>query len=127
MFCFQTKKDYSVTTGTYGVLEMKDERGISKKIFLDPFRELMPVPQMFWKIVADTSKSTCIVFIVYNNPLLDRAPPKICTDICQENRWTGDTTNIDKGFTYCCSYPDFKRVVGYIPQLSCKSVLKNHK
>lgn len=124
---FQTSKDYSVTTGAYGVLEMKDGGGSLKKIFLEPFKQLMPVPQLFWKIVADTSKNSCIVFIVHNNPFLDRAPHKICTDICQEHKWPGDATDVAKGFTYCCSYVDFKRIVDHIPQLSCKTVLKYHK
>lgn len=85
----------------------------------------MPVPLLFWKIVADPSKSSCIVFLVHNNPFLDKAPTTVCKSICAEYGWPTDMDTIFRGFTYCCSYADFKDVVDYVPDLSCNRVLEN--
>lgn len=112
-------------TGTFGVLELEDRNNDAKKIYLEPNKELMPVPLLFWKMLYDAIDNSCIVFVVHNNPFLDQAPSHVCKNICASNGWPNDMTNISKGFTYCCSYSDFKKVVSSVPQIECKGVLKN--
>lgn len=112
-------------TGTFGVLELEDSNNNVKQIYLEPNKELMPVPLLFWKILSDTTESTCIVFVVHNNPFLDQAPSLICKNICATNGWPNDMVALAKGFTYCCSYSDFKKVVSSVPQIECKGLLKH--
>ncbi|XP_054259210.1 uncharacterized protein LOC128983958 [Macrosteles quadrilineatus] len=122
-FATSVKEDYVVTTGTFGVMEEDDSRGSSKKIYLDPSQELIPVPKLFWKILANPNKNSCIVFLVHNNPFLNKKPSTICNNICQQYGWPTDMESVAKGFTYCCTFADFKKVVNYAPELSCKNVL----
>ncbi|XP_046658416.1 uncharacterized protein LOC124352786 [Homalodisca vitripennis] len=125
-FASSVKQDFIVTTGTYGILELDDVYGYPQKIYLEPLQESIPVPLLLWKIVADPKKSSCIVFVTHNNPFLTEKPSTVCNNICHDHGWPTDLDDVSKGYTYCCSYPEFKGVVDYAPDLDCRSILSNY-
>jgi len=122
-YATSVKEDFVVTTGTYGVMETEDSKGLVKKIFLDPIQELIPVPKLFWKILSNPKINSCIVFLVHNDPFESKKPQTICKNICQQYGWPTETGSVGKGFTYCCSYADFKNTVNFAPEFNCKNTL----
>lgn len=119
------KTDLIVTTGTYGILSLEDDGGHKQKLYLEPYQELLPVPEYFWKLVVNPQKKSCIVFLVYNNPFIETLPPTICPNICNDYGWPADLNDNFKGHIFCCKYQDFKKVVYYAPNDICDSILNN--
>ena len=118
------QSELHIYTGTLGQLTYKN-----KPLFLtqdDHGKPVIRVPEFFWKIVQSPSLNQAIVFIGLNNPAATHAT-QICPDICVSAHWSFPSRqDATKGFLYCCSYQDFKRVVTWAPNLSsgCR-VLQN--
>lgn len=135
-----------VYTGTLGQLKLPADDGSQKKIFLGretteenadtPVRyanpddfTLIPVPEFYWKIAHDPVADRAIVFIGLNNPFFEGDPEReatICPDICAEAKWFFlNQKDVGKGYSYCCSYFDFKGVIDWVPDLGAPEVLEN--
>ncbi|KAL1465815.1 hypothetical protein WDU94_005354 [Cyamophila willieti] len=112
-------KTLSITTGTYGILTMKD-----KPIYLDPRNQGIPVPETFFKIVFESESSRGIGLVCTNNPFLEKAPKLICKqDICAANKWPVMQDDFKKGYCYCCDVQELSSTVGFLPQIKTKAVL----
>uniref|UniRef100_A0A8D8V9W2 Uncharacterized protein n=1 Tax=Cacopsylla melanoneura TaxID=428564 RepID=A0A8D8V9W2_9HEMI len=112
-------KTLSVTTGTYGILTMKD-----KPIYLDPRNQGIPVPETFFKIVIEPESSRGIGLVCSNNPSLQQAPKLLCKqDICAANKWPVMQDDFRKGYCYCCDVQELSSTVAFLPQMKTKSVL----
>lgn len=133
-YAHTAKTDIQVFTGTLGVLTLPADNGkavklyIAKEIGQDEFNHI-PVPEFFWKIVYNPSVDEAIVFVGLNNPHLQGDPKveaQICPDVCASAKWfLFYKDKVDKGFSYCCSYQDFKGVIDWIPDLGDPKLLEN--
>lgn len=119
--------DLLVYTGTYGVTTLPHEttkEDTELYLYVDAnANKAIPVPHLFWKFVYDTANKAGAVFVGVNNPY-QNATKKICTDHSKEISWlTWKPDDQVKGFSYVCSYADFKSVVHYLPDVEVKSLL----
>lgn len=125
------QRDIQVYTGTLGTLKHK---GINLFLAKQPGRsgewKRIPVPEFYWKIVHDPVVDEAIVFVGLNNPHFSGENPEIevqiCPDICAENKWFFlYQKNVNKGYSYCCSYQDFKGIIDWAPDIGDPDVLQN--
>ncbi|GAB0086879.1 hypothetical protein DMENIID0001_010830 [Sergentomyia squamirostris] len=103
--------DVTVITGVLGILKLPNQNGEQKKIYLGD--GVIPVPEIFWKIVLHEKSLSAIVFIGSNNPHLNSFPP-ICPNICNETTFgDGEKSKSQNfsdgklGFIICCRLHDF--------------------
>ncbi|CAG9563050.1 unnamed protein product [Danaus chrysippus] len=117
-----------IYTGTFGVTQLRNSNGRMVDIYLDNNR--VPVPQFFYKVVYDQSRRRGTAFIGLNNPhytLAEARRLQFCTDRCRNNNafswinWRPD--RVDLGYSFCCTIPDFRRVIGHIPNLDVSNGL----
>jgi hypothetical protein len=117
-------KDLTVYAGTYGVLHLRHVNGTSVPFYLGTDRNgrnVVPVPELFWKVVYDRLMRQGIVFLVINNHHDDIFPKyyEVCTDVCNRtqswfNGW--DRYQIRLGYVYCCTVTDFLVRTNTIPE-----------
>ncbi|CAH4034925.1 unnamed protein product [Pieris brassicae] len=98
-------------------LSMPTSFGVNTNIFIsDKYGRYIPVPNYFWKIVCDAQKEACIVIVQVNSPEIssreDAEKFVLCKDICDDISWlkNSDWKDFTKGYTYCCSYPEFHKM-----------------
>lgn len=120
--------DLSVITGTYGVATLPHaDTGEDTELYLfeNAGRKSIPVPRLYWKIAYEPISKAGTVFIGVNNPyVFDEERDVICTDICDQYDWlTWKPSNITRGYSYCCSIPDFRKVVTTVPSLDVVRLL----
>uniref|UniRef100_A0A1B6LJ00 DNA/RNA non-specific endonuclease/pyrophosphatase/phosphodiesterase domain-containing protein n=1 Tax=Graphocephala atropunctata TaxID=36148 RepID=A0A1B6LJ00_9HEMI len=111
-----------VYTGTYGILTLKGKNRIEKKIYLEPTKKLIPVPEIYWKLVRHDATNTCTVVIGHNNVYLTSPPSPLCSPVYPSG-WP-ELTNLEKGYTHYCDYNSFLEVVHYVPDLECDDLLE---
>ncbi|XP_050293386.1 uncharacterized protein LOC126733940 [Anthonomus grandis grandis] len=118
--------DLEVITGTHDVLTYKDKEGHVQEICLGPEGKL-PVPKYFWKLAYEEKSNRAIVFIILNDPYVQSLENEVfCNDICQSEGFTKKSwKDLHSGYVFCCSYPDFLRVVKTAPRLTVDDVLSN--
>ena len=117
----------TIYTGTYGIVTLADINGVQQEIYL-AFDEnkngLIPAPLYYWKLIHDTASNTATAVIGINNPWLDPVPAEavFCPDVCQQIPWVTSSisqlTNINKGYTFCCTAAELKKVVNFAPDLN---------
>ncbi|XP_023721167.2 uncharacterized protein LOC111871958 [Cryptotermes secundus] len=117
-------KDLTVYAGTYGILHLPHVNGTSVPVYLGTDtngRNVLPVPQLFWKIVYDRLMRHGIAFLVINNYREDTYPKEheVCTDVCNRteswfNGW--DRQQISLGYVYCCTVTEFLVKTNAIPE-----------
>lgn len=94
-----------------------------QQIYLNPENKLK-VPECFWKVVYHGSSKTAIVIVTSNNPYQLKAKT-LCRDICEKSNWANrEFYNVKKGYTYCCTYESFKKVVQFVPELEVQGILQ---
>ena len=120
-------RDIEVFTGTLGQLTYQSESGSSKvPLFIakesgrsDP--TLIPVPEFYWKVVHDPDIGGAVVFVGLNDPHFEGDPAveaQICPDVCEQGMWFFfRRKEVSKGYSYCCTYQEFKAVVDWAPEL----------
>lgn len=126
-FASKQKLDLVVYTGTHGISTLPhEETGEETQLFLyvasgrDP---AIPVPKFFWKLVYEPQTKNGTVFVGTNNPYKSDKE-FICKDVSDEIKWlTWKKDNQISGFSYACSVDDFRRVVGYLPELDVRGLL----
>lgn len=99
-------------------LEIRNEE---KSIYLvEP--DKLRVPECFWKVIYHQKSKSAIVIITLNNPYTKEIKP-LCNDICESHYWSHENFHDkQKGYTYCCTYEEFKNVVTFVPQLEVEGV-----
>lgn len=117
-------KDLTVYAGTYSMLHLWHINGTSVPVYLGTDRNgrnILPVPELFWKIVYDRLMRHGIVFLVINNHREDIYPKdyEVCTDVCNRtqswfNGW--DRYQVRLGYVYCCTVTEFLMKTNAIPE-----------
>lgn len=115
------KEDLTVITGTYGVLQLRNDSNIYTNIYLAA-RNNVPVPEYIWKIVCSVD-NRCISLVSRNDPF-ETKENLLCNDICQATRWN-NIFNISesKGVITCCDVRDLSKTVKHIPVKNVRGVL----
>ncbi|XP_065334387.1 uncharacterized protein LOC135935763 [Cloeon dipterum] len=127
-FVVRYGRDIVVYVGTHGIATLPDANGQQKNLYLhfDPTGATTPkikVPEVFWKVLYDSSSKRAIVFVGYNNPY-KTSYTKLCTDVCNQVAWlTWQPTNQKLGFAYCCGLNDIRKNVPSIPPLDVTGLL----
>ncbi|KAG8248410.1 hypothetical protein J6590_041996 [Homalodisca vitripennis] len=118
----QVDDKLDVYTGTYGVLKLKNNKGQERMIYLEPTKKLVPVPEVFWKLVRHEGSSSCTVVVGYNNVFLTKPPSTLCSP-ADPSGWP-KLTDLRKGYIYYCDYHSFSETVTYVPQVECDGLLE---
>lgn len=122
--------DLTVVTGTYGIMELEDERKIPRKLYLNYQKNVIPVPLYFWKVVYHPKTKQGISLITSNNPYLAKNTKlPFCKDICFDKGWananiTGEFAIAGKGLTVCCTYSELRKAVPHVPFLEVQDILR---
>uniref|UniRef100_A0A1B6CX44 DNA/RNA non-specific endonuclease/pyrophosphatase/phosphodiesterase domain-containing protein n=1 Tax=Clastoptera arizonana TaxID=38151 RepID=A0A1B6CX44_9HEMI len=117
--------DFIIVTGTHGVMSGINYNKEKTNLYLDPERKILPVPETLWKIVVNPINSSCIVFLMSNNPFEENPPNHLCDNVCDKFFWPKFFIYNWRGYMYCCTYRSFKKVIKYAPEFNCKRVLRN--
>lgn len=120
--------DLVVYTGTHGVTTLLHSvTGAETELYLyvNGAARGIPVPRIFWKLVYDPVRKAGTVFIGVNNPyILNPSKDIICTNVCSQYSWlTWRATDVEDGYSYCCSVADFRRTVTTFPNLEVTQLL----
>jgi len=118
-------KDYTVYTGSHGVMELDDINNNKVEIHLNLERAdlaRLPAPRYYWKMIIDESLNLGVVVIGVNNPFLSESEAedykKLCPSIPDhplfDNIYYPD--DIQKGIMYACSVADAQKSIHEIPK-----------
>ncbi|XP_011207542.2 uncharacterized protein LOC105229141 [Bactrocera dorsalis] len=108
-------------TGTWGVCTLPDVNNIQQELYLGDKNNVIRVPKLFYRIVIDAESRKGITFVGVNNPYvaieeLTIGGYLIGEDISHNINWINwERQNIEKGYCYACSVPDFVEVVKGLP------------
>uniref|UniRef100_A0A034WRJ0 DNA/RNA non-specific endonuclease domain-containing protein n=1 Tax=Bactrocera dorsalis TaxID=27457 RepID=A0A034WRJ0_BACDO len=111
-------------TGTWGVCTLPDVNNEQRELYLGDDKQnnnVIPVPKLFYRIVIDAESRKGITFVGVNNPYLKieeltTGGYLIAEDVSDNIDWIKwDRKNIEKGYCYACSVPDFVAVVKDLP------------
>ncbi|KAJ9599339.1 hypothetical protein L9F63_010160 [Diploptera punctata] len=116
--------DLTIYSGTYNVLRLNNTAGEMVPIFLTidtEGRNIVPVPQLFWKIVYDRLMRQGIVFVLINNHDSNLTPShyEVCQDVCNRtDSWFQnlDRKQIQMGYIYCCNVNDFLEATNVVSE-----------
>ncbi|CAG9765124.1 unnamed protein product [Ceutorhynchus assimilis] len=130
-YASSTNSDLEVYTGVHGVSTLTNNANkIKTELFLhtNNGRHLLPVPQLFWKLIYDKHKNSGIVILGVNNAYEVQREDFICEDISDRVSWfsyklKGQKNRVDLGHIYACSIEDFRRAVGRSPNLNAANLL----
>lgn len=115
-------KDLKIITGSHEVLTLKDVNGNDVAIFMAK-DDKIPVPKFTWKIVYDPEGKSAIVLVTSNNPFYQETFS--CPDVCEAEGWFKKKwADVAQGLVRCCTYEEFRAVVGTSPKLVVSSTLK---
>lgn len=118
-----------IYTGVYDRLRLIDERGEEQDIFLAD-NDLIEAPLWLWKVVENARTDQAIVFITLNNPFVAKQEiQEFCPNICADAGFVDKNfVNIKKGYTFCCSLAEFRKVVQVLPpNVKAKHLLRAKK
>lgn len=121
--------DLIIHTGTYGTSTLPSADGEDEiYIYLhynENYEGVIPVPDLFWKVVYEPISKRGIVLVAINNPYYENLEEYIiCNDVCEEVDWlTWKRDNLKQGYGYCCDVDEFRKTVSYIPKFQVKGLL----
>ncbi|XP_054085091.1 uncharacterized protein LOC114804266 [Zeugodacus cucurbitae] len=107
-------------TGVCGICTLPDINGVQRELYLnldEQNNRTIPVPKLFFRILIDSKSREGIVIVGVNNPYLTIEKVRtggyvVAKDISNDiNCINWDKANIEKGYCYACSVPDFIAVV----------------
>lgn len=113
-----------VFTGTYGVLTFRDVRNVSQGFYLNYDRNnngLVPVPELFFKVVIDRKSGKGVALVGVNNPFvtLKEAEERYfyCDDVSEQIQWVKKIrSRAEDGFYYACEVGEFALVAEELPK-----------
>lgn len=124
--------DLDVYTGIHGITTLPNSlNGRQTELFLHTSngRNLLPVPQYFWKVILNPLTREGIAVIGVNNPYdINLSDDVICEDVSDSITWFNNKLkrqkrNIAMGYIYACEVSDFQKVVRSLPELPAQSLL----
>lgn len=116
-------------TGGFYTLQV-EKNGQKRSVGLDINNSRYPrylVPKFIYKLIIDTTTKDGIVFVTLNDPYnKNPASENLCKDRCAEaNINEPDFKNVEKGYTICCNYQEFRKKVRTLPaDLEVNGLLK---
>lgn len=116
--------DLIIYSGTLGVTRLGN-----RDIYLtrrNNGNNVIPVPKWIWKLVYEPSTKEGIVFLVVNNPY---TLSFTCSCVCARTKWTlaWNRTDRNKGYVYCCSVDNFRRVFSGLPDFEVTGLLTKNR
>ncbi|XP_011186433.1 uncharacterized protein LOC105214608 [Zeugodacus cucurbitae] len=111
-------------TCTRGICTLPDVNGVKRKLYLHIDKNnnnSIPVPKIFFRILIDSKSRKGIVIVGVINPYLTIKDVRtgayvVAKDISDHITWINwDRDNIQKGYCYACSVPDFLAVARDLP------------
>lgn len=120
--------DLQIWSGGVGVLALEDTNNNPVDIFLGltDAENVLPAPEVTWKVVYDPSANEGAAVVGANNPYLTAPPEPLCgsTDLCGQLQWLGvDIGDLGAGGTYCCTVQDLRDAVPSAPDLGNAGLL----
>ncbi|XP_071442883.1 uncharacterized protein [Hetaerina americana] len=128
-FASTSQTDLSVWTGTHGVSSLPDANGLDTRLSLhldDNGNGQIEVPAVYWKVALDRRSGRAAAFVGVNNPHLASVPEDLvfCESVCESIRWLKwRSTDIIKGYSYCCEVEELRKVVKNIPEFETTGLL----
>jgi hypothetical protein len=109
------------------VIELSDENGVEREIYLDIDNKKIPVPKIFYKILIDESQQAGVVLIGVNNPHVTMEEINrdyvFCNDVSHKIKYIKWRLNdIRRGFSYACEVGEFLRKIPHV-KLNVHSLL----
>ena len=129
-FAANRTSELIVITGIWGTSTLPDEKGKLIELYLyadENNNRGIRVPAYYWKVLYDPSTKEGAAFIGTNNPYLKEITDEhvFCTDICENFKWlTWDQHNIKRGYSFCCSMDEFRKVVTTVPDFNVTGIFK---
>ncbi|XP_055307167.1 uncharacterized protein LOC129571388 [Sitodiplosis mosellana] len=120
----QQNLNAEIHTGTYGIVQYDDRKGISRDMYLSSNEKTkfqkIPVPKIYYKmVVADNDAG--IVFIGVNNPYADEAEIKrnyiFCENVISKVNYIPWKPNLRLGHIYACPNDEFVKFVPNAPKV----------
>lgn len=116
--------NFTIYTGTFGVMTLADVNGQQQPIYLTFDQNgngLIPAPKYYWKLIHETASNTATAVLGINNPHIGTVTPAdiICPDVCSQVPWVDWTgvTDIPKGYTFCCTSAELRKAINFAPDL----------
>lgn len=76
------------------------------------------------QVVHDEKTDRAVAIIGVNNPHLTSTPATICPNICSSVEWiTFALTELEDGYTYCCTVDELRKTVPHVPDIGPVSLL----
>ncbi|XP_061402299.1 uncharacterized protein LOC133338130 [Musca vetustissima] len=110
------REDIESYNGYFGVVQLPNASGVQVTLYLDNQQQFY-IPKYYFKVLTRKSADEAIVFLNVNNPFLsDPLSAEVCPNVCQKaNLYQNEFENRSKGYTFCCTLQDFKRVFNGLP------------
>ncbi|XP_030758976.1 uncharacterized protein LOC115884513 [Sitophilus oryzae] len=122
-----------IYTGVYGISTLPNEKNNAPTnlyLFTDNNKNLIPVPLLFWKVAYNRKVKQGVVIVGINNPYITNISEHIiCEDIWNKIQWFNSKLskyrqNVNFGYTYACSVPDFRTVIKECPDIDVHELLQ---
>ncbi|XP_075167818.1 salivary protein Tsal1-like [Haematobia irritans] len=109
-------EDFESYNGYFGMVQLPKANGAKVKIYLDSQNEFH-IPKYYFKVLLRKSADESIVFVNVNNPhITNGKAEEVCPNVCDKARLNHkDFNNLAKGFTFCCTLEEFKKVYPNLP------------
>ncbi|XP_054085093.1 LOW QUALITY PROTEIN: uncharacterized protein LOC105214607 [Zeugodacus cucurbitae] len=117
-------------TGILGICTLPDVDGVQQPLHLhidEQNNHTIPVPKLFFRIVIDSESRKGIVLVGVNNPYLTLEEVRtgaymVAEDLSDQVTWIQwDRQNVNKGYCYACSVPNFTAIVKNLPHDDLKT------
>lgn len=110
--------DFTIYTGTFGILTLADVQGRQKPITLADGK--IHVPKYYWKVIHDPASGKATAVVGINNPYLTTitGADVFCPDVCNQVTWIKfERTRMSSGYTFCCTLQSLRKIISYSPDL----------
>jgi len=120
--------DIQIWSGGWRVLQLDDVNNNPVDIFLGltEAQEVIPAPELTWKVIYDPAANEGAAVVGFNNPYLTASPSPICgsESFCSNFPWLAiNPVDYGNGASYCCSVQDLKAAVPNAPDLGDAGLL----
>lgn len=109
-------EDIESYNGYFSMVKFPRSSGALVKVYLDA-DENFYIPKYYFKVLLRKSTNESIAFLNVNNPFVSNGKAEeVCPNVCDKaNLQHKDFTIQTKGYTFCCTLEDFKKVFNGLP------------